>query len=234
MAAFVGNDQRALKLAGIGCVDAEVRRKLHRAAHALRHVDERSVREHCRIQCGEVVVRIGDDAAEVLLDQFRVVLHGVRERAEDHARPGQLVLERRRDRDAVEYGVDGDTGKTRPLVQWHAELLVRREQLGIDFVEALRAVRSGPRCRVIRDRLVVDGRDAQVGPVRVRHRVPVPQRLQAPVEHELRLTLDLRDDADHVLVEAGRQRVGFDVSDEAVLILLGDECVEVGRCAGHP
>ena len=57
--------------------------------------------------------------------------------------------------------------------------------------------------------------------------------LQAPVEHELRLTLVLRDDTDHVLVEAGRQRVGLDVRDEAVLVLLRDECVEVGRCAGH-
>ena len=33
--ALVGDDQRALELAGVRCVDAEIGRQLHRAAHAL-------------------------------------------------------------------------------------------------------------------------------------------------------------------------------------------------------
>ena len=48
--ALVGDDQRALELAGVLLVDAEIGRKLHRAAHARRHVDERAVREHRGIQ----------------------------------------------------------------------------------------------------------------------------------------------------------------------------------------
>ena len=43
VSAFVGDDQRALELARFRRVDAEVSRQLHRAAHALGHVDERSI-----------------------------------------------------------------------------------------------------------------------------------------------------------------------------------------------
>src|SRR5690606_15541124 len=40
---LVGDDERPLELARLSLVDAEVRRQLHRAAHALWHVDERAV-----------------------------------------------------------------------------------------------------------------------------------------------------------------------------------------------
>ena len=48
--ALVGDDQRALELAGVLLVDAEIGRQLHRAAHARRHVDERAVGEHRRVE----------------------------------------------------------------------------------------------------------------------------------------------------------------------------------------
>ena len=54
--ALVGDDQRALELAGVLLVDAEIGRQLHRAAHARRHVDERAVGEHRRVERGEEVV----------------------------------------------------------------------------------------------------------------------------------------------------------------------------------
>ncbi len=165
VAALVGDDQRALELAGLGRVDPEVRRQLHRAAHALRDVDERAVGEHRRVQRGEVVVRVGHDGAEVALDELRVLEHRLRERAEDHAGLRELVLERRGDRDAVEHRVDRDAGEAGALVQRHAELLVGREQLRVHFVEALRAVLLLRR-RVIGDRLVVDRRDAAGAPSR--------------------------------------------------------------------
>ena len=57
--ALVGDDERALELAGLLLVDAEVGRQLHRAAHALRHVDERAVREHRRVERGVEVVDCG-------------------------------------------------------------------------------------------------------------------------------------------------------------------------------
>ena len=48
--ALVGDDQRALELAGVLLVDAEIGRQFHRAAHARRDVDERAVGEDGRVQ----------------------------------------------------------------------------------------------------------------------------------------------------------------------------------------
>ena len=64
--ALVGDDQRALELAGVLLVDAEIGRQLHRAAHARRDVDERAVGEDRRVQRGEEVVRDRHDRAEIL------------------------------------------------------------------------------------------------------------------------------------------------------------------------
>ncbi len=50
VAALVGDDERAFELPRVGRVDAEIRRELHRAAHALRHVHERAVGEHRRVE----------------------------------------------------------------------------------------------------------------------------------------------------------------------------------------
>ena len=84
MAARVRNDERPLELPGLRGVDAEVGGQLHRATHALGHVDERAVREHRRVEGREEVVRLRHDGAEVLLDQLRMLLHGLGEGAEDH------------------------------------------------------------------------------------------------------------------------------------------------------
>ena len=69
--ALVGDDQRALELAGVLLVDAEVGRELHRAAHARRHVDERAVGEHRRIERREEIVRHRHDRAEILASPDR-------------------------------------------------------------------------------------------------------------------------------------------------------------------
>src|SRR5690606_13786880 len=66
--------------------------------------------------------------------------------------------------------------------------------------------------------LVVDGRIVRPCPVRLLHRQPALQRAQAPVEHELRLVLLRRDEADGLFIKAGRQRVRLDVGDEAMLV----------------
>ncbi len=76
VSAGVRNDQRALELTGLRRIDAEVGRQLHRATHALRHIDERAIGEHRRVERGVVVVRVRDDRAEILLDQLRMLLHG--------------------------------------------------------------------------------------------------------------------------------------------------------------
>src|SRR6516165_2186158 len=48
--ALVGDDEGALELAAVALVDAEIGRQLHRAAHARRHIDERAVGKHRRVQ----------------------------------------------------------------------------------------------------------------------------------------------------------------------------------------
>ena len=162
-----------------------------------------------------------------------MVQHGVRERAEDHASLGELLLECRRHRDAVEYGVDRHAREPRAFVQRHAELLVGRQQFRVDFIEALRAVLLGLRRRVVRDRLVIDRRDAQVRPVGLAHREPVPNAFSRQSSMNCGSRFLQRNHAHDVLVEAGRQRVRLDVRDEAVLVFLRDERVEVRWCSGH-
>ena len=66
--ALVGDDQRALE--AFALIDAEIGRQLHRAAHARRHIDERSVGEHRRIERGEGIVADRHRRSEILLHQF--------------------------------------------------------------------------------------------------------------------------------------------------------------------
>ena len=70
-----------------------------------------------------------------------------------------------------------------------------------------------------------------VRPGRLLHGLPVPKRLQAPVEQELRLLFLERDRAHDVFIESRRQAVGLDVGDEAVPILLAEEGFDFLRFA---
>ena len=73
VAALVGDDQRALELAHVLGVDAEVGLQRDLDVHAGRHVDERAARPDRRVQRGELVVAGGDDRAEVLLEELGVL-----------------------------------------------------------------------------------------------------------------------------------------------------------------
>ena len=106
--ALVGDDQRALELAGVLLVDAEIGRQLHRAAHARRHVDERAVGEHRRVERGEEIVGGRHHGAEILLHQIGMLAQRLRDRHEDHAGLLQLRLEGGRDRNRIEHGIDRD------------------------------------------------------------------------------------------------------------------------------
>jgi hypothetical protein len=158
------------------------------------------------------------------------------EGAEDHARLAEPLLERRRHGHAVEHRIHCHAGQAGALVQGNAELVISFQQLGIHFLQALRPIGLGLGRRIIGDGLVVDGRDAQVRPVRLAHGQPMAEGLQAPFQHELGFVLLARDQPDHVLVEAGRYRVGFDIRDETVPVLLSDEGFQGGvglRITGH-
>src|SRR2546430_14999672 len=70
------------------------------------------------------------------------------------------------------------------------------------------AVLLRPGGGVIGDRLIVDGSEPDVRPVRLAHGEPVAQRLQPPLGEEGRLLLLARDEAHHVLVRSEERRVG--------------------------
>ena len=140
--AFFGDDQRPLELSGSLRVDAEVGRQLHRAAHALRDVGERTVGKHSRVERRVEVVRVRHDRAEVLPHEIGMVLHRFGERAEDDADLGQLRLEGRRHRNAVEHGVDRDAREQLLLIEGNAELVECLPDFRVDLVEALQSSAS--------------------------------------------------------------------------------------------
>ena len=78
VAALFGDDQRALELAGILGVDAEIGRQFHRAAHALGHQHEGAVAEHRGVEAGEDIVALRHDAAEIFLDQLGIFAGSLR------------------------------------------------------------------------------------------------------------------------------------------------------------
>ena len=205
----------------LGGVDAEVGGQLHRAAHALGHVDERAVGEHRGVQRREEVVALRHHRAEILPHQLRVLLHRLGDRAEDDAELAELLLEGGRDRDAVEHVVHRDAGQHLLLAHRDAELLVGAQQLGIDLGQALRPVGFGFGRGVVADRLVVDRRVAR--PSAQRRLLHRRQRASALSRHsiihagspflaEMKRTI--------VLVQALGRDLGLDLGDEAVLVLV--------------
>ena len=83
--AFVGDDQRALELAHVLGVDAEVGLQRHRHFDARRHVDERAARPHGRVERGELVVAGRNDRREILRTMSGYLLDGGVHVAEEHA-----------------------------------------------------------------------------------------------------------------------------------------------------
>ena len=231
VAALVGDDQRALELAGIGRVDAEIGGQLHRAAHALRHIDEGAVGEDGRIQRREEIVRRRHHAAQIPAHQFRMLGDGLRDGAEDDAGLGQLLAEGGGHGHRIEDRVHGHAGQHLLLVQRNAELLVGFQKLRIHLVETLRRILLRLRGRVVGNGLVVDGLVMNVRPVRLGHRPPVAIGFQAPLGHPFRLVLLGRNQPDDVLVQPRRRGVRFDVGDEAGIVLVPHQRFDVALLA---
>src|SRR5256886_3263122 len=91
------------------------------------------------------------------------------------------------------------------------------------FRSLIEAVQLGPLLGrgVIADGLVVDGTVLDVGPVRLRHLLPVAVRLESPLDHPARLALLLGDQPDDVLAQTRGDGLRLDVRNEAVLVGLG-------------
>src|SRR5690606_35686483 len=207
-------------------VDAEIGAELHRAPHAFGDVDEGAVRKDRAVERGEVVVALRHYAAKPLLHQLGMLADRLADREADDDGFLQLLAEGGGDANGVEHRVDRDlarpfdAGEDLLLLDRDAELLVDAEDLGIDLVEALQ-LRLGLRRGVIIRVLVVDRRIAELGPVRLFHFLPQPERLEAPVEPPLGLALLGRDEAHGALVEPLGRELLLDVDRPAVLVLGG-------------
>ena len=77
--ALVRNDERALKLTRTLGIDAEVGRELHGATHTLGDVAERAVGEDRSVECRIEVIRVGHHRAQILLNEFGVLLYSLRD-----------------------------------------------------------------------------------------------------------------------------------------------------------
>ena len=240
---LVRDDQRALELAGIFRVDAEIGRQLHRAANALGNVDEGAVREDRRVERREIIIPLRHDLAQPFADQIGIFLDRLGDRTEDHARRFQLLAEGRRDRDAVEHRVNRDLARPFDARQHfllgdrNAQLFIGPADFGIEFVERRdRLLLLG--LRVVIRVLIVDRRDVQLGPVRALQRLPQAKRLQPPVEHPFRLALLGRDITNRILAQPLGREVLLDLGGEAPLVLLvgGGErlCILRGHQANTP
>ena len=146
ISALIGDDEGALELAGVLFIDAEIGRKLHRAAGAGRNVDERAIRKDGGVERGKIIIRLRHNGAEIFLHQFGMLAHGFGERTEDDAGFSQFRLERRHYRNRVKHGIHGNTGASTfhacedfAFTQRHAQLFISGEQFGIDLIQALGA-----------------------------------------------------------------------------------------------
>ena len=228
--ALFRDDQRPFELSGLRGVDPEVRRELHRATHARGDVAERSVGEHGGVQGGKEVVSVADDRTEVLAHQLGVVAHRVGERAEDHADLGEARLERRRDRNRVDDGVDGDSGESFLLGERDPELLEHLADLRIDLIQTRRRRALDLRGRPVTHVLVVDRLEPNVRPRRRFQRQEMTKRAETPFEQPFRFVLLRGDEPDDRFRKAFGRDLGVERRDESVLVLAVDELLNAGLC----
>src|SRR6266850_1755023 len=196
--ALLGDDERPLELPRVLAVDAEVglQRDLHLDSRG--DPDERAARPYRGVQRGELVVVRRDDRAEVLLDDDGVLLErGVRVH-EDHAELLEVLADVVIDGLAVV--LRADAGQVLLLGLGDAELI----EGSLDVVGHVLPALGGlvGRAQVVIDVLEVDARKVSA-PRRHRSGAVVLQRLEATLEHPVRLLLvGLADLADDVLREA--------------------------------
>ena len=234
VAAFFRHHEGPLELSGSGFVDPKVRGQFHWALHALGDVAEGAVGEDGGVEGAEEVVLDRNHRAEVLADQFRVLLDGLAHGAENDAQFGQLVLEGRGHGDAVHDEVHGHAGQALLLLHGDAELVHGGPEFGIDLIEGAEWGLGLGRA-VVADGLVVGLVVFDMGPLRLFHLLPDAEGLEPPFEHPVGLVLLGADEADDVLIQPRRRLVGLDVRGESEFVLLPGEFVQQGIlfCGAH-
>ena len=216
---FVGYDQRTFELPRPRGVDAEIGRKLHRTADALRNVAERTVGKDRGVERGVEIVGIGHDAAEILLHEIREVAQRFGNRTENDALLGQHLLEGGLDRHRVHHGIDRHARQRHLLFEGNAQFVEGPFEFGIDFVHRIEffLLLGGG---IIDDVLKIYFGNRQVGPRRRFHRQPVAVGRHAPLGHPCGFALLGGDQPHDILAQSLVDGFGLDIRGEAVLIFL--------------
>ena len=154
-------------------------------------------------------------------------------RAEDDAEFAQFVLERGGHRNTVKNRVDRNTGQHFPLLQGHTELLVGAQQFRINVGQTLRPVLARTGRRIIADALIIDRRMMDRRPARFAHGEPMPIRFQPPFQHERRLFLLGRNEADHRFVQANRNGIRIQRRYEPVWVISADQFLKFRGFSEH-
>mmetsp|Transcript_74635 Transcript_74635/g.120509 ORF Transcript_74635/g.120509 Transcript_74635/m.120509 type:complete len:232 (-) Transcript_74635:449-1144(-) len=204
IAVLIANQEGPLKLATVLVVDSEVGRDLHGALCARRDVAERAVAEDRTVQGSKVVVAGWDYAAHVLLDHFGMLLDSLTDGAKDHPSLQEFLLEGSPDALAIEDGVNGHVGQALLLCQTDAKLLECLKNFGIHLVQAL-LLRPVLWSRVVHDVLEVDCVHLYVGPVWNIHALPLPECVEAELQHPIWLLFKRPNFPYDVLIDSLRQ-----------------------------
>ena len=226
IAAFVGDDQGALELAGVGLVDTEVGGQLHGATHALGDVDEGAIGKHGAVQGGIEVIALGHHGTQVFLDQFRMVLDCLGNGAEDHARFPQLLFEGGEYGGGVEHHIHGNAGEHFLLVQGNAQFFIGGQQFRVHLVQTLRGVIQALGLGIVGHLVEVDRVVVQMGPARGGHFLPLAVAVQAPFEHPFRLFLLGGQETDDFLAQPRGQGFGVHRGGETGLVVGADQFVQ--------
>ena len=224
---FVGHDEGALELSGVFGVDTEIGAEVDGAAHALGDITEGAFAEDGRVQGCEEVVAGGHHAAEVLLHQVGVALHGLAERAEQDALLLQHVGVHGLHRDGVDDGIHGHHRFLLFLL-----LLGLREGVGVFIERDAELVESFHHLRhlvflgdgKIYNILVVRFFVMKMCPVGFGHGLPFAEGLEAELEQPLGFFLPFGDHSDDIFIKPFGKFLHLDAGDKSVLILL---CIDV-------
>ena len=121
------------------------------------------------------------------------------------------------DRHGVHHGVYGHAGQPLLFLEAYAQLVEGLDQLRIHLVHRL-LQRLLFRRGIVADGLEIDWRYVQMRPRGRRQRLPVAERLETEFQQPLRLLLDGRYAAYHILVKARRHYLSVDVGRKTIFI----------------
>ena len=217
VAALVANDEGALKLPSVARVDAEVGGEFHRTAHAFGDKDKRTIGEDSRVEGSEVVVAIGDNAAQVFAHEFGIFLDGFRKTAENDALLLKALFEGGLDAHRVHHGINGYSCQCHALVEGDAELVEGFHQLRVNLLLVVLLFR---RVGIIRDGLVVDFGQTHVRPIGLRERLPVAKGGESELQQPFGFFLFGADLADDVFRQTGFDDFGLHVGNKSSFIFL--------------